>query len=153
MPVTTSLYNHSAAKFADQTFDLANLKVMLLDATPTFNGAHTQLSQVAGAANANEVSGNGWPAGGVTLANAAVSAVALNDATVNDSKLDGDDIVQAASGGLIGPAEAAVIYDDTDANDAPVAFIDFDGAQSAGDTTDFKITWNANGIVTWTNAA
>ena len=145
MAVTISLYNHTAKKLANKEVTLTTLKVMLLDATATFNAANTQLTDVAGAANAKEVSGNGWTVGGETIANAAVTTV-----TTNDAKLDGDDIAVTASGGSIGPAPYAVIYDDTDANDAPLAFIDLDGAKEAGDTTQFKINWNANGILTFT---
>jgi hypothetical protein len=96
-------------------------------------------------AGAYQVSGNGWTAGGITL-----SSVAVTTVTTNDAKLDADDISVTASGGSIGPAYKAVLYDDTDASDFPIAFIDFDGAQEAGDTTDFKIIWNASGIITFT---
>jgi hypothetical protein len=145
MAVTITLYNHTVKKLVNEEFDLSTLKVMLLNATAeaAFSAAHTTLAQVAGASNVNEVSGNGWTTGGIALANAAVSIV-----TTNDAKLDADDISVTASGGSIGPAEAAVIYDDT--GDVPLAFIDFDGTQEAGVGTDFKIIWNASGIITFT---
>jgi hypothetical protein len=140
---TISLYNHTPKLFANGEVNLATLKLMLLNNSATFTATHTALTQVAGA---NEVSGNGWDAGGEPLANAAVTVVSTNDA-----KLDADDISVSASGGSIGPAHKAVLYDDT--GDLPLAFIDFEGAQEAGVGTPFVVTWNASGIITWSNAA
>lgn len=230
MAVTISIYNHVPKLIAHKDIDFANLKVELLNNTPTFDGTHTAKRQVDGAvANAtvtmatgtpgvitdtghgfsanqavkykttgalltgltanvwyyvlspttntynlsatpggaainlsgtqsgthtrfasgpNEVYGNGWPAGGPTLANVTETQAAITDATVNDAMIDADDVVVTASGGSIGPAFKAQVYDHT--NEYPIAFIDFGGTQSAGDTTDFKIRWNTNGIVNLT---
>lgn len=147
MAITATLYNNTARRFANQEVSFASLRVMLLNDDASFNAAHTTLAAVAGASNVNEVSGNGWTVGGETLTNVTVTTVSTNDAM-----LDADDVVVTASGGPIGPAFYAVIYDDSDANDAPLVFIDFDDESgvSAGDTTDFKIIWNALGIVSWT---
>lgn len=139
MAVTISLYNHTAKLFANAEVTLSTLKVMLLDNDATFTGANTTLTDVSG----DQVSGNGWTAGGELIASAAVTTV-----TTNDAKLDGDDISKTATGGSIGPAYKAVIYDDT--SDKLLAFIDFGGVQEAGVGTDFKIVWNASGIITWT---
>jgi hypothetical protein len=146
MAVTVSQYNHTAKKFANKEVTLTTLKFMLLNDSATFNATHTQLTQVTNAGT-YQVSGNGWAAGGPTLANVAVSVVAPNDA-----KLDADDISVTATGGSIGPAYKGVLYDDTDANDAPLLFIDFGGAQTAGVGTSFLVTWHADGIFTWSVA-
>lgn len=146
MAVTISQYNHTAKKFANGEVTLSTLKVQLLNNSAAFNAADTALTSVNNA-GAYEVSGNGWTAGGETIAGAAITTV-----TTNDAKLDGTDISKTATGGSIGPAYKAAIYDDTDASDAPLFFIDFGGVQEAGVGTDFKITWNANGIATWTVA-
>lgn len=141
MAVTVSLYNHTAAKFGEGSFAEGDTyKLMLLNSSGTFTGANT----VAGDVSANEVSGNGWTAGGETLANVAVTTV-----TTNDAKFDADDISVTATGGAIGPAENAVIIDTTDTN-ALVAHIAFGEAKTADTGTDFKVTWNASGIFTWT---
>ena len=145
MAVTFSLYNTSVKRLINKEVDYANLKVMLLDATATFTATDTALTQVAGASNVKEVSGNGWDVGGELLGGVAVTTV-----TTNDAKLDATDVSVTAAGGSIGPAYAAVVYDDTDSNDAPLMYIDFGAAQTAGDTTDFKIVWHANGLVTFT---
>ena len=62
-----------------------------------------------------------------------------------------DDATWTASGGAI-TASYAILYNATDANSPPLAFIDMGGSQSAGDGTQFKVIWNASGIVTGTVA-
>lgn len=91
--------------------------------------------------------GNGWVPGGPVLASAAVTQAAITDGTSNDAKLDADDVVVTADGGSISGYKA-LLWDAT--NILPLAFIDFGQLQSAGDTTDFKIRWHANGIINWT---
>lgn len=143
MAVTISLYNHTAARFADGSNAVGDTyKVKLLSAA-TFNATHTTLAATGGT---EATTGTGYTAGGQALANVAVTTV-----TTNDAKFDADDLTWTASGGAI-TASYAIIYNDTDANDPPVAFIDFDGSQSAGSGTDFIIVWNASGIFTWTVA-
>jgi hypothetical protein len=140
---TISLYNHTAQRFASGANAVGDTyKVKLLTAA-TFDATHTTLAATGGTEVANA---NGYTTGGATLANVAVTTV-----TTNDAKFDADDVTWSASGGAI-TASFAIIYNDTDADDPPVAFIDFDGSESAGDGTDFKIIWNADGIVTFTVA-
>lgn len=148
MAVTISRYNHTAKLLLNKEVTYTTLKVMLLDNVATFTATDTALTGPAGAANANEVSGNGWTVGGETLTSVAVTTVDTDGAMI-----DCDDVVVTASGGPIGPAYAAVIYDDTDANDAPLWYIDFGEAQQAGDGTPFKITINASGIYRTTDPA
>jgi hypothetical protein len=139
--VTISLYNHTAARFASGANAVGDTyKVKLLTAA-TFDASHTTLSGTGGTEVANA---NGYTTGGATLTNVAVTTV-----TTNDAKFDADDASWTASGGPV-TASFGIIYNDTDADDPPVAFIDFDGSQSAGDGTDFLIVWNTNGIFTWT---
>jgi hypothetical protein len=143
MAVTISLYNHTAKLFAEGSNAAADTYKVKLYSAATFDATNTQLSGITGT---EATTGTGYTAGGATLANVAVTTV-----TTNDAKFDADDVTWTASGGPI-TASYAVIYNDTDANDPPLAFIDFDGSQSAGDGTDFKIVWNANGIFTFTVA-
>ena len=143
MAVTISLYNHTASRFASGANAVGDTyKVKLLSAA-TFDATHTTL---AGTGGTEATTGTGYTAGGATLSNVAVTTV-----TTNDAKFDADDVTWTASGGAI-TASYGIIYNDTDTDDPPVAFIDFDGSQSAGDGTDFKIIWNASGIVTFTVA-
>lgn len=111
-----------------------------INTTGTQSGVHTRY-----AAGSYEVYGNAWPVGGPTLANVTQTQAAVTDASVNDAILDADDVSVTASGGSIGPTYKGLIYDKT--NEYTIAFMDFGGVQTAGDTTDFKIRWNANGIL------
>lgn len=143
MAISISLYNHTAKLFADGSNAAGDTyKVKLLSAA-TFDASHTTLAATGGT---EATAGTGYTSGGQALSNVAVTTV-----TTNDAKFDADDLTWTASGGSI-DASYAIIYNDTDTDDPPLAFIDFDGAQSAGDGTDFKIVWNASGIFTFTVA-
>lgn len=141
MAVTISLYNHTAAKFADGSFAVGDTYKVMLCTAATFTAADTTLAGITKTEHSNA---NGYTTGGATLANVAVTTV-----TTNDAKFDANDVTWTASGGPI-TASYAIIYNDTDTNDPPLAFIDFGGSESAGDGTDFKLVWNASGIFTWT---
>lgn len=149
MAVTITMYNQTKKKFANSEIDVTDLAVMLLDDGASFDATDTDIDDVAGVdtpPRANEVSGSGWTAGGEDLDNATVAVVDTNDAV-----FDADDIEVEATGGSIGPAEAAVIYEKTSGD--LLFYIDFDGAQTAGEGTPFRITWNASGIARWTDPA
>ena len=141
MAVTISLYNHTAKRFADGSNAVGDTyKVKLLTAA-TFDATHTTLAATGGT---EATTGTGYTAGGQALAGVAVTTI-----TTNDAKFDANDVTWTASGGAI-TASYAIIYNDTDTDDPPVAFIDFGGSESASDGTDFIIVWNASGIFTWT---
>lgn len=140
MAVTMSLYDHTVKLIVNKEVTYTTLKTKLLDNTASFVGAHTAVSSVDGS-GAKEVSGNGWPSGGKTL-----TTVVVTQVTTNDAVLSADNVTQTASGGTIGPAYAALVLDST--SNKPLVYIDFGQAQSAGDTTDFKINWDVtNGII------
>lgn len=141
MAITISPYNHTAKLFADGSNAAADTYKIKLYSSATFDATNTTLAGITGT---EATTGTGYTAGGQALSNVTVTTV-----TTNDAKFDADDVIWTASGGSI-TASYAVIYNDTDANDPPLAFIDFDGSQSAGDTTDFKIVWNASGIFSFT---
>lgn len=139
MAVTMSLYDHTVKLIVNKEVTYTTLKVKLLDNTATFSASQTTVASVDGS-GAKEVFGNGWTSGGVTL-----SSVAVTQVTTNDAMLDADDVAVTASGGSIGPVYAALVYDST--SNKPLVYIDFGQAQSAGSTTDFKIVWDATGII------
>lgn len=139
MAVTMSLYDHTVKLIVNKEVTYTTLKVKLLDNTATFSASQTTVASVDGS-GAKEVSGNGWTSGGITL-----TGVAVTQVTTNDAMLDADDVAVTASGGSIGPAYAALVYDST--SNKPLVYIDFGQAQSAGSTTDFKIVWDATGII------
>jgi hypothetical protein len=143
MAVTITLYNHTAKLFAEGSNASGDTYKVKLYTAATFDATHTTLAGVGGT---EATTGTGYIAGGPALTNVTVPTV-----TTNDARFDADDVTLTASGGSI-TASYGVIYNDTDANDPPLAFIDFDGSQSAGAGTDFKIIWDANGIFSFTVA-
>jgi len=144
MAVTASLYDHTVRLFADTGggLDLTDLYVELLDPGAPFAASETSMDNVDDTGT-QEVYGNQWDTGGMLLTACGVSIV-----TTNDAKLDAADITVTATGGAIGPADAAVIYAKT--LNKPLVYIDFGEVKTADAGTDFKITWNASGIITWT---
>lgn len=146
MAVTLSRYNHTTDLFLGQEIDLTGLKVMLLNDAPTFDATHTTMAEVEGSPSA-EVSGNGWDAGGEALAGAAVTVVSTSGAM-----LDATDLEVTATGGDIGPADRACIYDANHSPPVPLWNIDFGADETAGVGTPFRIVWNANGIARVTSA-
>jgi len=142
MAVTISLYNHTSKRFADGSNAVGDTYKLMLCSAATFTAADTTLAGIT----KTELSGNGYTAGGNALTNVAVTTV-----TTNDAKFDADDVTFTASGGSIA-ASYAILYNSTDANSPPVAFIDFGGTQTAGTGTDLKVIWDATGILTFTVA-
>lgn len=141
MAVTAHVYNHTLSLIAGQTVDNDNLKVMLLTSSAAFDATDASVDDVAGAASpdrANEFYGNGWPQGGKTVAN-----VASNIITTNDAALTGDQIAETASGGSIGPCRYILLYDATSMK--PLQLYDLGQDEYAGDTTDFKLTFDLLG--------
>jgi hypothetical protein len=133
------IYNSFKKRLMQKDIDLANdtIKVMLVTSgyTPDAD-AHEFKSDVT-----NEASGTGYTAGGAALANKAVT----QDDTDDEGVFDADDTVWAASEIT---ARGAVIYKDTGvATTSPlIYYIDF-GSDKTTYGTDFKIQWNAEGIL------
>lgn len=145
MPVSVSLYNHTARRFAAGENIAGDSYIINLYTAFTFDATAT--TKTAAESGATQVS----TANGYTQNTKALANVSINTVTTNDANFDADDVTWNATGAGI-TAGHALIYNDTDANDPPVAYINFDGSQTAGAGTDFKITWNASGIVTFTVA-
>ena len=140
MAVTVSLFNHTAKRFADGANAVGDTYKVALYTAVTFDAADTTL---AGITKTEVADGDGYTTGGVALTGVAVTTVSTNGA-----KFDANDANWSATGGGI-TASYAIIYNDTDADDPPLALIDFDGSEVASDGTEFLIVWNAAGIFTW----
>jgi len=141
MAVTVNWYDHVSEILGDGTLDMDThtFKIILLNSTHTFNAAHTQLSEIT----ANQLAtGNGY-----TQDNKALASVTWTQ-TSGTSTFDAADVQWTASGGAIGPARHAVIYDDTATNDEIVCNINFGADKTADDGTTFNINFNASGIFT-----
>lgn len=140
MAVTISLYNHTRRLFAEGANVAADTyKVKLLTAA-TFNAANATLAATGGTEVANA---NGYTTGGATLAN-----VTITTASTSGAKFDADDASWTATGGSI-VASYGILYNATDTDSPPLAFIDFGASTTAQNGTDFKLIWNASGIITW----
>jgi len=122
--------------------DTDTFKIELYNSTHTFTGANTARANIVANALAT---GNGYTNPGKDLASVTwVSATAVQT-------WDAADNTWTASGGSIGPARHAVIYSDTStvpSADLLMCNIDFGQDETAGDGTDFKITFNASGLFT-----
>lgn len=156
MAVTINFYDSFMKYVGDGGIDLGDdsFKITLMTTTHAFDQTDTDwggLQSGTTDVSANEIpTGNGYDQNTKVLA----SVTWLEAAGV--ATFDANDVTWTASGGSIptsGDCGDAVIFSDT--STAPVAdllmcSIDFDGAQSAGVGTDFKITFNAAGIFTVT---
>lgn len=146
MPSATP-YNHTSLLVAGQSLDLSGLKLMLVNGTTVFDATHTTLAQATNS-GADEVSGNGWPVGGISVA-ATASTVDTNDAIIdlaNPSPV-------SASGGSIA-ARYAILYDDsaTSPLDAVLVYYDFDEVKTADEGATFAINISSDGLIKLTVA-
>lgn len=132
-------------QFIQQSFnkeidwDSDTIKVALLNNTYTPDqDAHNYYDDVS----AYEVTGTGYTAGGITLAN---KTNTYNSAT-NVIVLDADDVTWASS---TITARYAVVYDATPATNATrplIGYVDF-GSDQSSSNGNFTITWDSTGIV------
>ena len=132
-------------QFIQQSFnkeidwDSDTIKVSLLNNTYTPDqDAHNYYDDVV----AYEVTGTGYTAGGITLANKTNN---YNSST-NVIVLDADDVTWASS---TITARYAVVYDATPATNATrplIGYVDF-GSDQSSSNGNFTITWDSTGIV------
>jgi len=138
MPISVSLYNHTALRFANGANSASDSYRLMLCTSATFNATNTTLASITKTQVAN---GTGYSAPGALL-----SGVAINTVNTNDAAFVANDVTWAASGGSIS-ASYAILYNDTDTDDPPVLFIDFGGTKTASSGSNFLVTWNSSGIV------
>lgn len=136
MASSVNFYNQTRTLLATGDVDFSSLRVMLRDSNTTFNAQHTIVNNLLG----NEVSGNGWPSGGVTIPNTQVSA------DNGEAVLTANDVVVTAINGAIGPASSAVIFDD---QNRLLFFIDFVETKSATSGTSISFLWENGELIRW----
>lgn len=108
-------------------FSTDTFKIVLMQSGFVFNkDTHHQYSDIS----ASELStGNGYTANSKILAGVSVT----EDDTDDRTEITWSNVTWTASGGSIGPTPGAIIFDDTDANDSIVGYIDFGGDQTQAD--------------------
>lgn len=141
MTVTIQVYNHTLRRFSDGANAPGDTYKLMLCTSATFDAANQTLASITKTEVAN---GDGYTTGGKALTNVAVATVATSG-----SSFTADNVSWTASGGGI-TASKAILYNDTDADDPPVAMIDFGESKTAVATIDFLVAWSANGIFRWT---
>ena len=144
MAVSINRYDQFPEYFGDNGIDLDGdtFKLELYNSSHTFAQANNDRADISANALATA---NGYTNPGQDLA----SVTWINSSGI--ITFDAADVTWNASGGAIGPADDGVIYSDTStvpATDLLAYSIDFDGSQTAGDGTDFKVTWDGSGIFT-----
>jgi len=147
--VTINFYDNFYEYIGDGTMDMDNITntffIILLNSSHTFTAANDDLAAVT----ANQLATNF----GYTQATGGGTGKALTSITWQQDSPSvatwaAATVTWNASGGSIGAADDAVIFYDPSTTDKLVCSIDFNGSQTAGDGTNFVITWNASGIFT-----
>ena len=135
MTITATVSNHAKFMMATKKIDLENdsLKAILMNTAFAFDkDAHATLADIT----ASQLStGNGYTQNDKALANVAVAEDDANDR----AQLTCDDPSWMASGGVIGPFGALIIYDDTTTDDTVLGCLDFGTDISVADGTSFAV--------------
>lgn len=135
MALTLTTSNHAKYQLGKKLIDLSadTLKIILMDDTFAFDkDAHATLADVTAHQLAT---GHGYTQNDEALANVSWT----EDDTGDQGLLECDDVVFTAAGGSIGPTGAAIIYDDTTADDTVLGCIDFGTDYTIGDGNDLAI--------------
>ena len=136
------LYSDAIYDLLNETVDLANLKICLLNGTPVFNAGHTTFTQVVGA---NEVYKTGWAQGGVAIPN-----VQFESGAGNSLVLTFPEINAAYGGSEVLEFRSALIYDATHADKKPLAFIKFIEVQVAKQFDEIRFNLEGGVLVQFT---
>lgn len=135
MAITTILSNHYKFQLLSGNIDFDSdvFKIILMNTTFTFDkDAHATLADVT----ADQLATNyGYTQNDKTLADVSVTEDDDND----KGKVTWSDPTWTASGGAIGPTGAAIIYDDTTADDTVVGCIDFGADYTIPDGSSFQL--------------
>lgn len=142
MAITITPYDHTVLRFVTGENLAADTYKVNLYSAFDFDPADT--TKTAAETGATQLStANGYTQNDKTLASVAITQVS------NGAKFDAADVTWTATGGPIA-ASGAMVYNDTDTDDSPVAYIDFGETKTADEGTDFKLIWDATGIVVFT---
>jgi hypothetical protein len=133
--MASGVYNRTKANLMNKEVDLEadTIRAMLLNNSHGFTATHNVIGDV----NTNQITGDGYAAGGATLTGKAVTQAAT-------TKWDAGD---TSWGSASFTAYHAVLWDDTIATDDLLCSFDFGGAKTVLSGT-FTISWHADGIIT-----
>lgn len=107
------------------------LKAMLTNSAPSqSNTVKTDITEIS--------AGNGYTAGGATL-----DRVSSSQASGTYTLVLSDEVI-TASGGSIGPFRYVVIYNDTSATDALIAYFDYGSSIPLAEGETFTIDFGSN---------
>ena len=120
----------------DLDLDTDTIKIALVTSSYTPNVDHNYFDEIT-----NEVSGDGYTAGGETMSGLSVAIDTTNDRV----EVDASDVVWTEADGFT--AAGAVIYKSTGVSSTSplIMYVDFGGDKVAGGDT-FTIQWNSEGI-------
>jgi hypothetical protein len=135
-----AIYNKFKERVLLGEIDLVDdtIKVGLIATGSPDIDAHEDWADISG----NEESGTGYSAGGETLGSASVSF----DSGTDTATFDGADVTW--TGLDVGTPAYAVMYSDTHASDALIAYWTLGTTASNGG--DYTLQWNSDGIITLT---
>lgn len=135
MAVTKTLSNHFKDQLVKGNIDMDGdtFKVILMNTTFAFDPAtHDTLSDVT----ADQIAtGNGYTQDDKTLANVTVTRDDVGDKVT----VTWDDPTWTATADSIGPQGAAIIYDDTTADDTVLGCIDYGTDYTTGQDASFQL--------------
>lgn len=139
-----TVFEEFAANIGDGEHDLSadTLKLGLIDNSLAPTAADA--SPAWGDYSANEVS----TAGGYTANGETLTTVTYTEAD-GVATLDADDVDLVQNGSGFTDAYYGILYNDTNASDAAIGFVDLGGPVSEQDGP-ISIAWNASGILTVT---
>lgn len=139
------VFNEALGFLLDGGFEAADdIKVAICDNTsaPTQNQATPTLSDFTEVGTAGS-----YTAGGTSLGNLGTLVTQSSNVMTFDSSTNP---TWTANGSNDTDAYWGIIYNDTDASDRAIAYVDLGGPVNMA-TTALTITWNASGIFTITN--
>ena len=146
MAVTAKLYGGFVTALCNKEIDWNSDSIKAMLTTNTYvpdQDTHDYENDVT-----NEVTGTGYSAGGVTLANCTITYTGAT----NKLKLDADDASWASSTITLPANGSVVVYDGTPGTDATRPLVCYQTTDTAVSTTagTFTIQWHVDGIVEFT---
>jgi hypothetical protein len=140
MPVAISVYDHTLPKIAGGIFLPSHTYKVNLYSAFTFSASST--TKAAAETGATQLATQY----GYTQDDKIITGWAVTQVTTNDAMLDADNVVWTVSTATLS-ASHAMVYNDTVVDDPPLFYINFGEVVSAPVGDEYRIVWDANGIL------